>query len=232
MHMTAYIWLAIILLAVVVLSLSVVTVTVELTQHGATVQGSVRIRALFGLLKVRRELKELHPKLTKEGPAVKSVHQAVTKQHQESTLTSSEVWGFVKNWRSYASVLPKAWHPLKRFLRSVQVSEVKVNAVVGTGDVVSTGCLVGAAWGGVGMIIGQVSRLTRFTAKPQLSITPNFQGTLFDAAVHCIARVTLGHAIVGVLRMSLTWVSIQKTLQRLTSRPRKEEKTWNTPSRG
>lgn len=233
MFMAWFISVVVVLLLIAVVIFSPITFDVKVEHHGSKSSGNITIRTLYGLVRIQRELAELHPKLSKEGPALKSVHDTTTSTYkEESTLTAKEVWKFISHWRTYSQVAGRLWKPVRRFLRTIRMTKVQVQAVLGTGDVVSTGCLVGAAWSGIGMAVGELSTLTRVTERPLLTVTPDFSNARLEVAAHCIGRTKVGYAIIGALRTLWTWVSIRKTLRNLPSWSRKEEKTWNTPSRG
>lgn len=212
---------------------SSIVVHIVISHEGVATNGQVTIRALFGLVRLKRKLHELRPKLTAEGPAVKTVHDSASaKSSSETTLTAAEVWGFIRNWKRYTKVLQSSWRPLRRTLHKVRMTKVDVEVNLGTGDAVSTGCVFGAAWSALGMAVGELSNLTQLVVHPQLRVNPDFYNERFEVGVDCIGRIKVGDAIIGVIRMLLAWISIKKALPRETRRPRKEEKTWSTPSRG
>ncbi|QSO53399.1 DUF2953 domain-containing protein [Alicyclobacillus curvatus] len=225
--------LVVLVLLMVTIVLSPIIVEVKLEHHGTKSAGTLSVRTLYGLVRIKRELAELHPKLSKEGPALKSVHDTTKATgKEETTLTAKEVWNFLSHWRTYSRVARRLWRPVRTFLRTIRMTKVEIKAALGTGDAVSTGCLVGTAWSGIGMLVGELSMLTRLIERPMLTVTPDFSKPRLDVAVHCIGRTKVGYAIIGVVRTLWTWVSVRELMRSLPSRSRKEEKTWNTPSRG
>lgn len=229
--MLTVIWVAAVLFIIIVFLSSSIVVGLHLTHGGSELEGQVNVRAVFGIVRISRELHEVHPKWTSEGPALKTVHDKVKDKPQETTLTASEVWRMIRHWNLYTSAFQKVSKPLRRVLKDVLLVRCDCEMNVGTGDAVSTGCAIGLLWSALGLVVGELSNLTHFTARPKLVINPDFNGTRFDASFDCIGRIRVGKAIVGAVRVFSVWKGIQKTMFR-PNEPRKEEKIWSTPSRG
>lgn len=200
--------------------LSNIFIEVEVFQSVGQIEAVLHIRALFGLIRIRKHLHELHAKMTKEGPAMgASIHDqakvaagqpsaaemAPSGKARERVLTAEEVWRFVRNWRAWLTLSRRLGPKLRALLAHIDMSVFKLDIRVGVGDPVATGCLVGSLWSVVGFMTGSVASMVNLTAVPDLVVNPDFTGQSLQLNGRCIGRLRVGYAMLGAIQMLGIW---------------------------
>lgn len=213
--------LAVLLVVVVCVLLSYILGEVEVSQHEAQIEAVLHIRALYGLVHMRKRLLDLNAVMTPEGPAVEAVHNtsssvepvsdaaststAKSSKPHKHVLTTEEVFQFISHWREWLTLFRRIQPPMHQLLARVDVSVFELNIGIGVGDPVATGCLVGVIWSVVGVLTGSIGSLVRFTAVPSLAVNPDFQNLAFHLNGRCIGRLRVGYAILAAVRMLVIW---------------------------
>ncbi|WP_108671293.1 DUF2953 domain-containing protein [Peribacillus acanthi] len=94
---------------------------------------------------------------------------------------------------------------IKKFLQTVTVHSFHWHSMIGTGDAALTGTIVGGAWGLKGVIVGILTQYLRFQVSPDYTITPSYQYAVSLTKVHCIIRFRVGNAIMAGLKFLRFW---------------------------
>lgn len=205
-------------------------------QQQDQVDAQVRVQALWGIVRFHRSLRQLNTVPTREGLAVESVTgrdptRATDRASSVHAFTAQELWHIVRHFGAYRALARRCWRPLRATLARVRVPTLEVRVELGTGDAVSTGCLVGAAWGVLGIVLGGLEALVRLQTPPRLMVHPEFRAPTLRLEGRCIGRLRLGYAILGAMQLFVTWHRSRRDLG-IETRQGEEDEAWSTPSKG
>lgn len=94
---------------------------------------------------------------------------------------------------------------VRRFLKHVNVGDLKWKSQVGIGDAALTGTLSGLVWSIKGLFIGILSNYMNLKERPEIEINPNFQTAISQTYFQCMISFRLGQAIVAALLIVRHW---------------------------
>jgi Protein of unknown function (DUF2953) len=170
---------------------------------------TIRVRALFNLVKKKIDVpvikvddnsptlvvKEKVQTGEDDSKAKKKVHQFAAHDYMDRLHDTKEMLTHIIGFHTI----------IKKFLRTVTVHSFHWHSMIGTGDAAITGTIVGGAWGLKGVIVGILTRYLRFQVSPDYSITPSFQHAISLTKFNCIIRFRVGNAIMAGLKFLLFW---------------------------
>lgn len=214
-------WISIIIVALVLLVFSIVmlsrlSVRIVYHHHQDEDDGELDVRALFGMVHIRRRLGAMQAEPTKHGPVVKAVHTAESQAESATGPTGTDsqnskrsvtvnLWDFAKNLPEWRALYKKA-KPIVIWLHGEStVTQLCVSAIVGTGDAVSTGILCGSAWSVFSVACGYLCNHAKRSVLPKISVSPIYAATAWSVDADCIVEVRAGHAIVAAMRLFALW---------------------------
>ncbi len=214
-------WISIVIVALVLLVFSIVmwsrlSVRIVYHHHRDEDDGELDVRALFGIVRIRRRLGAIQTEPTKQGPVMKAVHTAESATESATTPTSSDgpaskkslkvnLWDFTKNFHEWRDLYKKAKPIVRRLHRESTVTRLSLSAVVGTGDAVSTGIACGSAWSVLSVVSGYLCNHAKKSVLPKISVSPVYAATAWSLDADCIVQVRAGHAIVAAMRLFALW---------------------------
>lgn len=161
------------------------------------------LKAWYGLIKMRNEttviaieddLSGVEYELEMETPQ-KQVNDQHFKVTPEESIQLSE---------RLSNIAQKVHHLhaiIGRFFKRIRISKFVWQTRFGTGDAAQTGLLAGFIWAAKGNLLGLLSSMFLFSAKPQLHVQPLFQGTVLDVNIQCMIHLRMGQAILTGIRM-------------------------------
>lgn len=228
-----------VILLLLIVMLSWISIHVDFEQAEEEVEGEVLVRLLFGLVRIRRHIHELNFRMTDEGPSVETIHDKPgtsgashpPNSHKQSMFTFQEFMQAVRKFRRFRPWIRQSTYAVKQTLRHLQVRSIKVDVELGTGDPVVTGFAIGSAWAVLGTLLAVGESMVQIQKPPQVDVRPNFQAMTLNTDLNCIARMRVGHAMLGILRLLRIWRRAKKDQPDEASPRNEEEPTWSTPSR-
>ncbi|WP_067617755.1 DUF2953 domain-containing protein [Alicyclobacillus acidiphilus] len=195
---------AVIALFAIVLMLPV-DIHVQYERVRANDKGSVEIRTLLGLVRLRRELTEVTAGMSSEGPAVRAEAGPPGKEKQDDALTTKELPKLTDQVREIWQFARASLGIARRTLRYVRVRELRVEAHIGLTDSVYTGVSVGLLYAILETAFGWLSYRCHFDDKPDVHIQPVFHQNAFQLRTKSILRIRMGHAISAGIRLLFAW---------------------------
>lgn len=214
-------WVAavvLIMIGIVLIALFIpLTVQVQFGNGLEAFQGTVSIRWLFGLVHAKRELKDIRPTITDEGPSLNAKVEGSKQGAQKRVLTAQELGKFVRDFQTWRHAAGQVWPVIRRFCSHLHIEQFQTKLRFGTGDPPLTGMLYGAAWSGFAAITGFACELCVVETQPMIEIEPLFERRAFDLQQSCIFTITLGHAISAGLRIYRIWSKTVRRRRRGTS---------------
>ncbi|WP_163101224.1 DUF2953 domain-containing protein [Peribacillus alkalitolerans] len=207
-----YWFIAIISLFIIILIIILFTkVTIEVFYyHGQdNDQLTVRIRALFNLVKKKIDVPLI--KVDDNSPSLVVKEKVQTGEDDSKAkkkvqqFTPHDFMDGLHDTREMLTHIIGLHKIIKKFLRTVTVHSFHWHSMIGTGDAAITGTLVGGAWGLKGVIVGILTRYLRFQVSPDYTITPSFQHAISLTKVNCIIRFRVGNAIMAGLKLIRFW---------------------------
>jgi len=130
--------------------------------------------------------------------------EAVRHDQLRIDLRTVRIW-----WRKFKHIV-RLIKPYDRVIRNlihtVRLEKFEWNSSVGTGDAASTGVATGGLWAFKGGVVGWISKRVHFTARPLITVSPDFRVTTFQTHLSCIARCAIGHAIIAVVKLVFFWM--------------------------
>lgn len=85
------------------------------------------------------------------------------------------------------------------FLHHLSIHELTWSTTIGMKEASSTGVFSGLLWTVKGVMLGKISELSHFIAKPVLNVIPHYQSFKLDTNIHCMASIRVGQAIKAIL---------------------------------
>ncbi len=175
---------------------------------------TVRVRALFGLVKYELHIPEIHytglaVKLRKH-KSFQGFVKPASKQAESSAaadpMSNEEIaphdvlhyWDQIQRMIRAARNL-KSWSRL--VLKRIEIMSWNWQTSAGVQDAMQTAVISGSIWTIKTVITGAVSSSTLFTCKPRLDVQPNFSHPSFTTSFECIAQIRLGNAIVAGIEL-------------------------------
>lgn len=214
-------WIAIIIIALVLFTMylvmsSTISVRIVYHHHQDEDDGELDVRALFGIVHVRRHLGAMKAETTKRGPVVTAVHTAESKTESATAPKNDDVpegkksirvslWDLLKDFRQWRTLYHYAIPTLKSLHKESTVALLNLSAVVGTGDAVSTGILCGSVWSVLSVGSGYLVNHAKESVLPKISVSPVYAATAWSVDADCIVEVGFGHAIVAAIRLFVLW---------------------------
>ena len=119
----------------------------------------------------------------------------MTRALEEKTIraTTLRLPGLLRTLLRWARWAPI---PAEYLLRRMSCQRLDWTTRVGTGNPALTGFTVGCLWALKHQLLRTLARgIDKMTAIPRIAITPDFTGTSFALALHCIFALRVGHII-------------------------------------
>lgn len=165
--------------------------------------GEIRIRALFGLVRLRFTLPQLDWRGWEQALQVEG---KLTSKHSKLVTTKEKIGKrnikvMKKRLNELLFQIDDFMEVVRWFISKITCEKLDWSTSLGTGDAAEAGILTGLAWTIKSMIIGWISRYIRWQQYPNLSIQPAFQQEIFHTYFHSIIRFRLGYAILALKRL-------------------------------
>lgn len=192
----------IVLLFVILLAILPVEVRMHYEHVNGDDSGELQIRYFFGIVHLTRTLSQISIKATDGGPAMQVNGSSETEPgDKQKTVSTNDVMGFLKHFSRWRQIGRELLPVVHQFLTHIRVKQAKVESLVGTGDVIRTSMLVGAAWAILGTFFGFATTHCRFDSPPRIQLAPDFNERSIKVRLAGIFRVKAGYAIIVAIRV-------------------------------
>ncbi|MBD2846809.1 DUF2953 domain-containing protein [Paenibacillus sp. IB182496] len=177
-----------------------------LRRRGENDHVALRIRALYGAVKVHREIPIV--RLDGANIAYKSEQSSnlplgSAPPTEEGRVGPEKVMSKLEQARLLMRHTDRFTVWLLRTLRYIRITEWRWISAVGAGDAAWTAVATGMASAAQGALLGLLSHVMRLTGQPQMQVRPVFNDTIFSTEWHCTVKVRLGHVLLAGLRLLL-----------------------------
>lgn len=196
---------ALISIFLVILFYMPVDIRVYFERMNSDDKGSLELKTLFGILRMRRQLHEVTTDVTSNGPTVRVKASSKDQEASEGSLSLGQLPQMLKYIGSAAAVGRRMLPILNRTCRRIHVKEISFDADIGLSDAVYTGVAVGMAFAIIEGIFGWLSHHTQFEEMPHVRIHPAYNQKVFQVRTEGIMRIRFGYAISASIRLWLAW---------------------------
>lgn len=114
---------------------------------------------------------------------------------REISLEKNETEKEEESMLGHGKKMLKELKERKKHARKIHITHFSWETNFGTGDAVMTGMSAGGLWGMKGYVLSQLGHICTIKTKPEFTIKPDFQDTVFDSRLRCIGAMTVGQAI-------------------------------------
>ncbi|SFJ75324.1 DUF2953 domain-containing protein [Thermoflavimicrobium dichotomicum] len=216
--MKFFLWVGMILVALLII-LPFTSVRIELLfkWENENDRGEVKIRALFGLVRLRFTLPQLDWAGIDRGLKVSLAEETNDTSPKKEIIGKKTIQRGKEMVRELLDQIDGLKEILRWFFSKVTCEKWVWITSVGTGDAAEAGFLTGIVWTLKSMLIGWISPYIRWQKAPELHVEPLFYREAVGMTFHSIIRFRLGHAILAIKRLywdrnkrrNLKWQSIQ-----------------------
>lgn len=116
-------------------------------------------------------------------------------QIQSKQLILNNINDFKSKVKKIIYQLDQITSLVKAFRKSISIHKLSWHTTIGIEQANITGVSVGGLWGIKGIILSILKENTLLRRKPQISITPIYNQTLFHTEFNCIGSIKVGKAI-------------------------------------
>lgn len=205
MDMWAY-WISgMVLILIAVMLASHVTVHVSWKRKEDDDRFSLLLKALFGIVRIRREIPLVRFRSVTEGVEVRQeTETGPGSNEQKEKKTGRNVGpGHLNAWMKQSREMVKHAVGLKRWMKQT-LSHVKCirfqwHSRIGFGDAADTATGTGILWAVKTMLTGLLTQMIRFHTSPDLAVYPAYNRKHFSSEGSCIVKIRLGYAIIAAL---------------------------------
>lgn len=162
--------------------------------------GLIRYKIEVPLIKVDEDSQTLVVKEKKAAGPQEDTANKDTKQFSAKDLINS-----LHDIRELINHIVSLHKIIRKFLRHVTISKLEWHTFAGVGDAAHTGMLTGALWAIKGSIMGLVSHYMKLKARPDITITPQFQFAVSQTAISCMIHFRVGHAMLAGIKLIKFW---------------------------
>ncbi|TVX92846.1 DUF2953 domain-containing protein [Paenibacillus agilis] len=164
----------------------------------------IGIRAVYGIVRWRYEIRSIQFQNFKQGFSMKSKQkeQSWAGKHKERmrNFIGAET---IKKWnKEIVRVVARTYGFEKWGLQTLDHIEVDSyiwDTEYGTTNAAHTGMLYGLAWAVIGGVTGFITQLLTFRRLPDVEVVPRFDCPVFSTRFLCIGRIRVVHAIFAVI---------------------------------
>lgn len=200
---------------------SPIVVTTEMKKINLDDDFDVRVRALFGLIRLHWTMPILE--WTNRGLKVKS-ESSTSKGHTEEKeqLNAAEVISMTNRIKRFVQQVEGTAALAKAALSKVRVSQWEWSTEVGTGDAMWTAMSTGMLWSVKTTAVGVASQLLHLTQPPAIAVKPAYNRTCFVSHWRLVASIRLGQAglagirlVIGLRKLKAGSVGVQRLISKV-----------------
>ncbi|TLS39106.1 DUF2953 domain-containing protein [Pseudalkalibacillus caeni] len=195
--------IVLILFLFILLSLLRLTITINLMHAENDDSLSIRVTALFGIIRYTFTMPLLSFSEEEASVDVESEgslnNNTVEKANNKISLKT-----LFKNMEEFQLKIKQIadFHSIvRRFLNHITVHQLHWQTAFGLGDAAATGTAAGIVWTIKGGIVTFVSTYMRLKDEPLLEVRPIFQGVTSFTHLECMISFRLGHAMGAALKI-------------------------------
>ncbi|CAM3759482.1 DUF2953 domain-containing protein [Mesobacillus zeae] len=198
--------LALFLILLLIVMLTKITVSVDYYHGKNDDRLCILIKAWAGMIwrKIEYPVIEVEPDTS--AIAVKGRVKGPRKDEKhEGKVDRGDVRDSIHDFKVFVEHIAGLNRLTRFFLRKVAVRKFSWHTVAGIGDAATTAVICGGIWAAKGGLMATIGRYMKLQAKPVLSVTPCFQGTVSQTKLSCIFQVRAGHAILAGTKLIKYW---------------------------
>ena len=167
---------------------------------------SFEIRAVGGIFKFRRKIPilnsseepDLNKREEKDGP-----RPDTSKAGRDLTIDQvMNHYAIVKERMKNEKVLKAL---LNKWMERLEITDLKTDMIIGTGEAASTAILNGFIWSVTGNVLAIISRYVKLSKIPKITITPAFHTKIANLNLSGIIRFRLGETILAGRQFLRYW---------------------------
>lgn len=197
-----WIWIGLVI-AFIVLAISACVSDIEIHFHFNKIQKddniAVKIRMLYGLIKLRYDIRQIKYKGLDLGFFLKKSRKDNVLVGHESQDKLQIDWDKVQTFLENAQILLRHTEDLTRWIKNTLIrfrcNYLVWSTQIGFNDAADTAVASGFIWSGKGLLVGGLSHLIKLQKMPELSVQPHFNSPQFSTELRCIAKIRFGYAI-------------------------------------
>ncbi|AOZ91411.1 DUF2953 domain-containing protein [Paenibacillus crassostreae] len=209
----------VLLLLIVAILLSKIKVNLWVRKNGKDDEIVVRIRMIFGLVRLHYELPMMKFKEKDKGIFVevdKTNNVGHNKEKHNETLVDKQK---IDNWLDQFLRVLEATHSfnlwLKRTLSRLTVTKLEWSTNFCAGDAAYTAVSTGMVWSTKTFIVGWLSHYVKMKDHPRLFVVPEYDDyPHFSSEMSCIVKFSCGYAIYAGLVLIVRVLKVKGGVKR------------------
>lgn len=182
------------------------TIHIYVSHIGGQSRAAIKIRLLFGLIKMKREFSLLD--IAPDDPNPRIVYKssgAKTAPKEKKELTWRKVNEQFRKWKSLLQRIYNLHGIIRQFFLHVRIHRLIWSSRIGMDEASATGIMVGAAYSFKDTAIAILRNYLDFRTSPTLSVQPSFEAPAAETAFECMASFRIGNAMWAGVKIVKQW---------------------------
>jgi hypothetical protein len=208
---------ALLLLLIVVVLASNIDIRFTLSRQGENDEGTIDIKALFGLVRYRLAIPFV--KFVNFDRGVEIKLKAVNRNQNDLLSEGLPNITGEKIKHAFEDVMEILRHTfqfnewLTRMLAHVRCTKFEWSSIIGVGEAPETAITTGMVWGLKSSLLGFAFRYIRLEAQPRLFVTPNFNQMEFTSVARGLLHVRVWHIAVSMVSLLIRVLKVKGGLK-------------------
>ncbi|MBU8786992.1 MULTISPECIES: DUF2953 domain-containing protein [Bacillus] len=211
-----YIWIAAAISLLAAVWFMKIRVSIEYVHTHDDDRLTVKIRTLFGLLHIKREIPMIKVNQKDMTIDVKErMSTAVSKDKKKRKVGFNDVLKSMRQIKNLVEQIRNLQPVIRKFMKRIHVTKLEWTSVLGLPDAALTGIATGGAWSVKSASMAMLDRFLSFDRRPEYQVIPVFNSPSSKTHLTCIFHFRVGHAITAAFRIVVNWKGNMRGLFKL-----------------
>ncbi|MEH6973825.1 DUF2953 domain-containing protein [Bacillus sp. JJ675] len=211
-----YIWIAAAISLLAAVWFMKIRVSIEYVHTHDDDRLTVKIRTLFGLLHIKREIPMIKVNQKDMTIDVKErMSTAVSKDKKKRKVGFNDVLKSMRQIKNLVEQIRNLQPVIRKFMKRIHVTKLEWTSVLGLPDAALTGIATGGAWSVKSASMAMLDRFLSFDRRPEYQVIPVFNSPSSKTHLTCIFHFRVGHAITVAFRIVVNWKGNMRGLFKL-----------------
>ncbi|UOY90322.1 DUF2953 domain-containing protein [Bacillus glycinifermentans] len=211
-----YIWIAAAISLLAAVWFMKIRVSIEYVHVHDDDRLTVKIRTIFGLLQIKREIPLIKVNQKNMTIDVKErTSTAVSKDKKKRKVGYRDVLKSAGQIKNLVEQIRNLQPVIRNFMKRIHVTKLEWTSVLGLPDAALTGIATGGAWSIKSATIAILDRFLSFDRRPEYQVIPVFNSPSSQTHLTCIFHFRVGHAITAAFRIVVNWKGNRRGLFKL-----------------